>query len=257
MKLDQSLEAILFHQGVPLSRKRLRELLKCDAAALDTAIEELESRLSNGGLRLVKKDDELMLGTAPEQSALIEQMTKEELSKDLSKAALETLSVVLYKGPITRGEIDHIRGVNSTFILRNLLVRGLVEKIENPTDQRSFLYRPSFDLLQTLGVTEVSGMPGYDEAIAKLASFEVEGHDPETPKESTINEGAASERTSDEHAEAESTHGYSTDDLSSITDEELDAEADQTEEDEVGEGYLDDEVRERNTETTSTEQHTP
>ena len=69
-----------------------------------------------------------MLGTAPQMSATVETLTKEELMKDLGKAGLETISIILYKGPISRAEIDYIRGVQSNFILRNLLVRGLIEK---------------------------------------------------------------------------------------------------------------------------------
>ncbi|HSE35625.1 MAG TPA: SMC-Scp complex subunit ScpB [Candidatus Paceibacterota bacterium] len=245
MELHASLEAILFHQGVPLSRKRLRELLKCDAAALDTAIGQLEGRLLSGGLRLLKKDDELLLGTAPDASALIEAITKEELSRDLSKAALETLSVVLYKGPITRGEIDHIRGVNSTFILRNLLVRGLVEKIENPKDQRSFLYRPSFALLQTLGITDITAMPGYDEVAARLAAFEVE-HEKEAAQDHK--DPSTTAASTDESAGAATESSAETSD-----DREEELEADQAEEDEVGEGYLDPELHDALTDEMDTD----
>lgn len=241
MELDQSLEAILFHQGIPLTRKRLRDLLKCDADALNGAIAKLEERLTHGGLRLLKKDDEIMLGTAPETSALIEAITKEELSRDLSKAALETLSVVLYKGPITRGEIDHIRGVNSTFILRNLLVRGLVEKIENPKDQRSFLYRPSFALMQTLGITDIASMPGYEEVSLRLAAFEAE-HEEKEP------ERAAENIPADTNGDAPASSDLdAADDATDMEipndDDQSELEADQTEEDEVGAGYLDPELR--------------
>jgi segregation and condensation protein B len=112
-----------------------------------------------------------MLGTSPSASSLIAEITKEELSKELSKAALETLATVLYKGPITRAEIDYIRGVNSNFILRNLQVRGLVEKIDNPADQRSYLYKPTFQLLEFMGVTRLEDLPEYAGTTDQLASF--------------------------------------------------------------------------------------
>jgi segregation and condensation protein B len=78
---------------------------------------------------------------------------------------------VLYKGPITRAEIDYIRGVNSNFILRNLQVRGLVEKIDNPADQRSYLYKPTFQLLEFMGVTRLEDLPEYAGTTDQLASF--------------------------------------------------------------------------------------
>jgi segregation and condensation protein B len=112
-----------------------------------------------------------MLGTAPEASALIEQLTREELSKDLGKAGLETLSIIVYKSPITRADLDYIRGVNSSFILRNLQIRGLVEKITNPADARSFLYRPTFELLQHLGVTRVEDLPEYGTLVDQLTAL--------------------------------------------------------------------------------------
>lgn len=82
-------------------------------------------------------------------------MRKEELSKDLSKASLETITIILYKNGATRSEIDYIRGVNSSFILRNLAIRGLVEKVPSPDDSRKITYRPTFDLLSYMGVTRI------------------------------------------------------------------------------------------------------
>ncbi len=102
-----------------------------------------------------------MLGTAPELSELIENLQKEELNKDLSKAALETLSIVLYKNGVSRAEIDYIRGVNSSFTLRALSVRGLIEKASDAKDSRRFLYKPSFDLLSYMGVRSVQELPEY------------------------------------------------------------------------------------------------
>ena len=102
---------------------------------------------------------------------MIEELCKEELSRDLGKAGLETLSIVLYRGPITRSGIDYIRGVNSTFILRNLLIRGLVEKIPNPNDQRSFLYRATFDLLSHLGIPRVEDLPEYGNTNESIEKF--------------------------------------------------------------------------------------
>ena len=74
------------------------------------------------------------------------------MSSEIGKAGLETLAIVLYNGPVSRREIDYIRGVNSSFILRNLCVRGLVEREADSKDQKIFKYRSSLNLLAHLGI---------------------------------------------------------------------------------------------------------
>lgn len=168
LPLSAQLEALLFWKGEPVTHKRAAEILKASnpgltPKALDEAIAELAAALAarGGGLTLVQTGDELMLGTAPAAAPLIEQLTREELTRDLGKAGLETLSIVLYKGPISRREIDNIRGVNSTFILRNLLIRGLVEKVNGAGDQRTFLYQPTMQLIAFMGLTKPEELPEY------------------------------------------------------------------------------------------------
>jgi segregation and condensation protein B len=135
------------------------------------ALDSLRADLEGRGVRLLENAGEYTLGTAPEASEIIAAITKEELSKDLTKASLETLAIVLYRSPISRSEIDYVRGVNSTFILRNLQIRGLVERIENPRDLRSFLYRPTFQLLESLGVARVEDLPDHGQIVAELEHF--------------------------------------------------------------------------------------
>ena len=94
---------------------------------------------------------------------MIENLQKEELNKELSKASLETLSILLYKNGTTRAEIDYIRGVNSSFILRALSVRGLVEKTVDPNDNRRFVYKPSLNLLSFMGVKSIEEMPEFND----------------------------------------------------------------------------------------------
>ena len=161
MKLSALVEAILFWKGEPLSFKKLSEMTKKGQVEVEKAVAELEEELSERGVVLLKKGDELMLATKGDASSIIEGLIKEELQKDLGKAGLETLSIVLYLGPISRSEIDYIRGVNSSFIIRNLLIRGLIERIENPNDKRSFIYKPTFDLLSYLGISKVENLPEY------------------------------------------------------------------------------------------------
>ena len=171
MNLDQQIEAILFFRGESVSIKKIAEILQKTPEEIQQGIEVLKNRLTKGALTLVTKDNEVMLATRAEVAPLIEGLVKEELNRDLGKAGLETLSIIIYKGPISRREIDYIRGVNSQFILRNLLIRGLVEKITDEKDERRFLYKPTFELLQLLGVSSISELPEYTKVQEELAAL--------------------------------------------------------------------------------------
>lgn len=174
MNLEQKIEAILFFKGEPVSRKKISEILSSSAKAsdgqgkfgqkeIDEAIDKLKISLENRGIVLLEKSDEVTLGTAPELSELIENLQKEELNKELSKASLETLSIVLYKKGGSRAEIDYIRGVNSSFTLRALSIRGLIEKTTDAKDSRRYIYKPSFELLSFMGIKSIEELPDYGE----------------------------------------------------------------------------------------------
>ena len=168
MNLEQKIEAILFFKGEPVSLKKLEDILKVSKEEIAEAILNLKNNLANRGIALIEKENEITLGTTPELSKLIEDLQKEELNKDLSKASLETLSIVLYKNGVSRAEIDYIRGVNSSFTLRALSVRGLVEKIVDSKDNRRYIYKPSFELLSFMGVKSIEELPEYAEVSNSL-----------------------------------------------------------------------------------------
>lgn len=234
MELRHQIEAILFYQAEPITVKRLSLLVKRPEEETRSALLELGGTLESTGLCLLQNNDEYTLGTNPEASAIIETIAKEELNKDLSKASLETLAIVLYKGPVTRAEIDYIRGVNSTFILRNLLIRGLVEKVENPKDQRSFLYKTTLALLEYMGVSKLADLPEYKETLIALDAFTQTKV--ETQEDVSESETEKTEDTEDETISEEAP----------LTTEEIEAdiEADIVEEDEAGENFDDAELRE-------------
>lgn len=189
--LESKIEAVLFFKGEPVSRKKLSDILHAGQTEINEALEKLKTSLSARGIVLVEKDNDVMLGTSREFSDLIEGLQKEELNKDLSKASLETLSIILYKNGVTRHEIDYIRGVNSSFILRALSIRGLVEKVVDPNDSRRFIYRPSFDLLSYLGVKSIEELPEYGEINPSILSAVENMQDPssiETEKENNAGE---------------------------------------------------------------------
>jgi len=183
MSLSNKIEAILFFKSEPVSIGYLAGVLEVDPSDIERGLSELATALEGRGIRLLYYDGEVALGTAPELSSLVESIIKDELSKDIGKAGLETLAIVLYRGPVTRSEIDYIRGVNSTFVLRNLMVRGLVERVPHESDGRTFLYKPTFELLSYLGIVRVEELPEYNTVRAELESL----RDGENVEESECN----------------------------------------------------------------------
>ncbi len=169
--LEKQIEAVLFWKGEPISIKKLAVIFDKSEEEISAALKTLETNLADRGVGLIFKENEVSLSTSKDVSEIIEKLTKEELVKDLGRAGLETLSIIIYQGPLSRAEIDYIRGVQSNFILRNLMIRGLVEKISNPKDQRSFLYKPTFELLSFLGVTKIEEMPEFAEAKIEIENY--------------------------------------------------------------------------------------
>jgi segregation and condensation protein B len=168
--LAKQLEALLFALGRPLSHKELASKLSCSVPEVREALKELQAH--EGGIVLVDDGSTVELRSAPQAAALIEKVRKEEYARDIGKAGLEALSAILYRGPLTRSEIDFIRGVNSQQTLRTLTMRGLVRKVPNPHDERSFLYEPTTELLSHLGVSKLSELPEYEEVKEKLKALE-------------------------------------------------------------------------------------
>ncbi len=171
MELQHKIEAVLFWKAEPIKIAKLATLLHVSDKDIEQGLISLKQNLSNRGITLIQTQDEVMLGTAKEHSHIIEQLTKDELIRDLGRAGLETISIILYQGPISRADIDYIRGVNSQFIIRNLLIRGLVERIDNPKDARSFLYKPTVDLLAHLGISKIEDLPEYEQVRQDIESF--------------------------------------------------------------------------------------
>ncbi len=169
--LESKIESVLFYKAEPIKTQVLAQMLDVEKARVAEAIINLSISLQGRGLCVISKDDSVVLVTSPENSEIIKKLQKEELSKNLSKAALETLSIIVYRGPIRRSEIDHIRGVNSQFSIRLLLVRGLIEKTTDPKDERSYLYKPSFELLAHLGIQKIEDVPDFDKVNSAINLF--------------------------------------------------------------------------------------
>ncbi len=185
-----SLEALLFIHGEPLTHKKIRAVLGFgeneDLAGL---IAELSAQLAreDRGLQLISDREKIQLATKPEFNHILESFVKEEISEDLSAASLEALSIIAYLGPISRAKLEYLRGVNSSVILRSLMIRGLIERFADPEHPATPLYRPTFDLMKHLGVKEKEGLPDYGKFQELLTVFEAkEGPQSEQPGEQAV-----------------------------------------------------------------------
>ena len=187
MELDAKIEAILFWKGESVSIAELARFLKVPTGEIKQGLRTLEEKLSGRGIALIRTDNELALATAPEVSSLIAEFQKEELSRELSKAALETLAIILYRSPLSRREIEYIRGVNSVSMLRTLLMRGLIERGVNTNDERVFLYKPTIELLAELGIRGSEELPEFEEIKKELDSFKETEKETEEEKQETGN----------------------------------------------------------------------
>jgi segregation and condensation protein B len=161
------LEALLFVAERPLTRREIATLAGVDRQTVDAVLGDLEVALRERGLRLVAAGDEVQLVTASEAGSLIARYTGAEGTK-LSNAALETLAIIAYRQPVTRGTIERIRGVDSDYVVRTLLHRRLVvEQGRADTPGRPILYGTGFDFLERFGITSLDDLPPLDAEAAE------------------------------------------------------------------------------------------
>ena len=177
MELSVKLEGLLFYRSAPVKKTELQTVFSVTESELETALADLTLRLEAGATRLLVTEKEVQLVVAPELDDLIESLRLGELNRDIGRAGAETLAIVLYREPISRAEIDLIRGVNSTFILRNLLMRGLVNRETCPGDSRSYRYSITPALLSHLGITKKTDLPDWEGTMTKLDTYLTEAAD--------------------------------------------------------------------------------
>jgi segregation and condensation protein B len=160
LSLTASIEAILFVAVEPVSVGQLAEVLGITSKAVDSALLELTEVLSARGMRLQMHSGRVQLTTAPETSELIERFLGLEATSRLSRAALETLAIIAYQQPVTRPQVDSIRGVNSDGVMKSLLGKGLIQeggRAEGPG--RPILYSTTSEFLQHFGLNSLKEMP--------------------------------------------------------------------------------------------------
>lgn len=164
MNIFSTIESLLFVSGEPLTFLQLAKILGKDEREIETALKTLAEKYikdETSGLQVVFHEGKVLLTTKSENAESVASLTKASMQENLSKAGLEVLSIIAYRAPISRSAIEAIRGVNCSFTLRNLLLRDLIERQENPTDAREYVYSPTFRFLQSLGLQGICDLPDY------------------------------------------------------------------------------------------------
>jgi segregation and condensation protein B len=161
MKLDQRLEAILFAGAKPLGVKRLAEMTEEASKDVEAALVALDERLENTGLMLQRSGSEAQLVTRPEYAEDVKKVVRDEAMGELTRASLEALTILAYCGPLTRPELEQIRGVHSSVIIRNLMLCGLVEEEEDMRLGQP-VYAVTFDFIRHLGLKSLEDLPNYE-----------------------------------------------------------------------------------------------
>jgi len=160
LSLSAQLEALLFVSGEPVATAQLAVALDVAPSVVERSLNELDASLASRGLRLQRHAGRVQLTTAPQLAELVERFLGLEATTHLSRAALETLAIIAYQQPVTRPQIDSIRGVNSDSMMKSLLHKNLIlESGRADGPGRPILYSTTPEFLQHFGLNSILEMP--------------------------------------------------------------------------------------------------
>jgi segregation and condensation protein B len=171
--LGFKIESLLFVSSKPLNLKELGKLLDAPLGDVEAAAKELIELKKTSGVIVLENNGEYQLATNSANSTLVKNFLNTELREKLTDATVEVLAIIAYRQPISKAEIEAIRGVNSQYSLRALLMRGLIEKVPNPQDQRSFLYQTTTEFLQHLGLNSTKDLPEFEKLVEQVKLPEI------------------------------------------------------------------------------------
>jgi segregation and condensation protein B len=168
LPLSVKLEAMLFVAAEPVTTGQMAAALDVSTSVVERGLNELDATLASRGLRLQRHAGRVQLTTAPELAELIERFLGLEATSHLSRAALETLAIIAYQQPVTRPQIDAIRGVNSDSMMKSLLNKGLIlESGRADGPGRPILYSTTPEFLQHFGLNSILEMPPLASPVAE------------------------------------------------------------------------------------------
>ena len=163
MSLKSKIESLLFISAKPMSAKQLSLLAKKELKEVKEAGDELvlKYKKEGQGIQVIKNGSSYQMVSAPENAKLIQEFIKDETAGELTRPSLETLTIIAYRGPIAKIDLPRIRGVNCGLILRNLLLRGLIES-KFDRKKNEYYYNITFDFIRFLGINDMAELPDYE-----------------------------------------------------------------------------------------------
>ncbi len=179
--LPSIIESLLFVSSKPLSVKDFSKLLDQPAEVIQPALQTLIAGKQNSGVVILDNNGEYQMATNAENSTVVKNFLNAELREKLTDASVEVLGIIAYRQPISKAEIEAIRGVNSQYSIRHLLMRGLIEKTPSLNDARSFVYQTTTEFLSHMGLNSTADLPEFEKLVAQIKLPESQIFNPENP----------------------------------------------------------------------------
>jgi segregation and condensation protein B len=161
--LKSPIESLLFIAAKSMSVNQLAELLKKDKKEVAKAADELVEEYKNDskGVQIIKSGASYQMVSSPQNAAVVQEFIKDETMSELSRPSLEALTIIAYRGPISKIDLDRIRGVNCALIIRNLLLRGLIEGVFDKSKQETY-FSVTIDFIRFLGINNIKELPDFE-----------------------------------------------------------------------------------------------
>jgi len=179
--MKSQIETLLFISAKPMTVRQLAELTAKPEKEVAVACEELVAacKTESRGVQVIKDGLKYQMVSAPENAKLVQEFIKDETTGELSRPSLETLTIIAYRGPVSKIDLDRIRGVNCSLIIKNLLMRGLIEAKADKKKNETY-YTVTLDFIRFLGVNDVQELPDYerlhkDDTIDRMLAGEEDG----------------------------------------------------------------------------------
>ena len=174
--IKSKIESLLFISTKPISIKQLSEITEKKSKEIKSELNKLIDEYKNNsrGIQIIKNESKYQMVSSPENAKLIKKLIKDETTGELTRPSLETLTIIAYRQPISKIDIERIRGINCSLIIRNLLTRGLIEFKYNKIKDETY-YNITFDFIRFLGINNITELPDYeklskDDSIDKMLS---------------------------------------------------------------------------------------
>lgn len=167
-QIKSNIESLLFVSSKPLSSKEISKFLELPIEQIQKSLTELLEERKTSGVVILENNNFYQMATNSENSEVVKNFLNSDLREKLTDATIEVLAIIAYRQPISKAEIEAIRGVNSQYSLRHLLMRGLIEKVANPKDARGYLYQTTTEMLMHMGIKSVNELQDFEKLVQNI-----------------------------------------------------------------------------------------